>query len=249
MAQLNLYHRTGRSRFLDRAAAAGDTLLGTVDRVPTPGPGDPPGLLHGRSGIALLLHHLAGDTGEDAYLAAGRGLLHAELDGALPLPGGSLSFPDAAHTGRATPYLESGTAGVAVAVSRYAAADDRLAGALPRLRGDLARTCTGSSGLYGGLAGLAFALADLDDPAAAGVATGLAKYAVPGPAGVRFLGDGGMRFSCELASGAAGVLLALHRVTEGASGQFFTLQGSGRERPPATAGAAATAGAVCSGSA
>ena len=54
-------------------------------------------------------------------------------------------------------------------------------------------------------------------------ATGLLKYAVPHTRGVRFLGSHAHRFSADLSSGAAGVLLALHRVLHGPGDEVFTL--------------------------
>ena len=90
-------------------------------------------------------------------------------------------------------------------------------------------------GLYSGLAGLAFVLAEhadwagdeSDRAAAVSVATGLVKYAIPHGAGVRFLGDRlSQRYSAELWSGGAGVLLAVHRVLHGATGHFFTDDGA-----------------------
>jgi hypothetical protein len=96
---------------------------------------------------------------------------------------------------------------------------------------DADKACTILPGLYSGLAGLAFARAEhadwaggpADHDAAVRLATGLAKYAIPHPTGVRFLGDELLRYSAELWSGSAGVLLALHRVLHGGADQFFTL--------------------------
>jgi hypothetical protein len=44
-------------------------------------------------------------------------------------------------------------------------------------------------------------------------ARGLFRYAVPRPGGVGWLGEPGQRLSGELWSGGAGILLALHRIT------------------------------------
>ena len=89
---------------------------------------------------------------------------------------------------------------------------------------DVDKTCTILPGLYCGLAGLAFALAEQGDrdDAALRVATGLVKYAIAHPSGVRFLGDESMRFSAELWSGGAGVLVGLQRVLDGPAGHFFS---------------------------
>ncbi|MFC6085874.1 class III lanthionine synthetase LanKC [Sphaerisporangium aureirubrum] len=231
MAALRLHRGTGDQRHLDLAVRAADGIASLGDPRAALGAGNARGLLHGRSGIALFLHRLAARTGEERHLAHGLRLLHAELDLALELKDGALSFADDDTARRALPYLGTGSAGVALALTRYQAAvpGERIAAALPRVLADTAKTYCGVPGLYPGLAGLAFALADHAEitgdaacaHAALDAARGLVKYAVPDGHGVRFLGDGSLRFSAELWSGGAGVLLALHRVLHGASGHFL----------------------------
>jgi hypothetical protein len=76
--------------------------------------------------------------------------------------------------------------------------------------------------LFPGLAGLAVTLADagrrLDRPdltdAAFASARCLFRYAIPREDGVGWLGEPGQRLSADLWSGSAGVLLALHHLTE-----------------------------------
>lgn len=235
LSLLALYRRTHDARQLERAAAAGDSLLRipAADLAPTLGEHDARGLFHGRSGLALFLHQLSADTGQERYLEAGRRLLHEELDRALTLPDGGLSYADNAVVHRAMPFFAVGSAGVATALTRYVATapDDRCAAALPRLVTDARKTCALDPGLYTGLAGLAYFLAGhaeatglaADREAAVRTATGLLKYATPHGAGVRYLGDGGLRYSADLSGGAAGVLLALLRVLHGSSDELFTL--------------------------
>lgn len=234
MAHLAMHHHTGDQRSLELAAAAGEAILSTTDLVPTLGDNDAIGLMHGRAGLALFLYYLARDTDQHAYVEAGRRLLHQELDRAITMPDGTLSFPDDAVTTAASPYLSAGSAGVAMVVTRYVttAPDERLATALPRIVDGVRTRCTMLPGLYSGLAGLGFVLAEhadlagdpSDRDAALSVATGLVKYAIPHRTGVRFLGDRTcQRYSAELWGGGAGVLLGLHRVLHGAADQFFTL--------------------------
>jgi tRNA A-37 threonylcarbamoyl transferase component Bud32 len=235
LTHLAMYRHNGDDRSLRRAAAAGDVILGTPDLISTLGPHDAVGLLHGRAGLALFLYYLARDTGEEKYVDAGRRLLHEELDRAISLTDGALSFADNAVARRAMPYLYAGSAGVALALTRFAAAapDERFAAALPRIIDDASKRCTMLPGLYCGLAGIAFVAAEHADWSgdaarhddAIALATGLVKHAIPHASGVRFLGDGLLRYSAELWSGGAGVLLALHRVLHGAADQFFTLDG------------------------
>ncbi|MEV6940423.1 class III lanthionine synthetase LanKC [Streptomyces sp. NPDC051172] len=231
---LALHRQTDDERHLERAAAAGDALLAASDLVPALGADDARGLFHGRSGLALFLHHLGGETGDDRYRAAGLRLLHEELDRAIPMDDGTLSFADNAVLKRAMPYLAVGAAGVGTVLTRYAAtcADQRLVEALPLVAAGTSVSCwTKEAGLYQGLAGLAWFLADRADTdggadardAAVRAATGLIKYAVPHTRGVRFLGSGAQRFSADLSSGAAGVLLALRRVLHGPGDEVFTL--------------------------
>ncbi|MFI1653343.1 class III lanthionine synthetase LanKC [Streptomyces sp. NPDC020472] len=223
---LALHRLTGESSHLERAAAAGEGLLRTPDLPAALGEHDARGLLHGRSGLALFLHRLARDTGEDRFLEAGRLLLHQELDRTFPLDDGALSLSDDARLTRAMPYLATGAAGLAAVVTRYAATapDERCAAALPRLVSGIRVSCaTKEAGLYRGLAGLAWFLtghAELTGTDAARgdavrAATGLLKYAVPYRRGVRFLGAGSQRFTADLSSGGAGVLLVLHRLLAG----------------------------------
>ncbi|MGW7311137.1 class III lanthionine synthetase LanKC [Streptomyces sp. NPDC054835] len=243
LSWLTLHRLTGESSHLERAAAAGEALLRTPDLPAALGEHDARGLLHGRSGPALFLHRLARDTGEARFLEAGRLLLHQELDRTFPLDDGSLSLSDNAQLTRAMPYLATGAAGLATALTRYVATapDERCAAALPRLVSGIRVSCaTKEAGLYRGLAGLTWFLAEHAEltgtDAARGdavrAATGLLKYAVPHRRGVRFLGAGSQRFTADLSSGGAGVLLALHRLL---SGPPLTGHRHARPRLPAAA--------------
>lgn len=228
-------HRLSREpRHLERAAAAGDAILALEDVRPAIGDHDARGLLHGRSGLALFLYQLSDETGDERYREAGVRLLHEELDRTFAMDDSTLSIADNAVIRRAMPFLATGAAGVAAALTRYVAtgSDERLAAALPLLlAGTSVSICTKEAGLYEGLAGLVWSLTEhadaSGDPAARGTAvraaTGLVKYAIPHTGGVRFLGSQAMRFSADLSSGAAGVLLALHRVLSGPGDDLFTI--------------------------
>ncbi|WP_406192416.1 class III lanthionine synthetase LanKC [Kitasatospora sp. NBC_01560] len=236
LAWLALHRRTRDPHHLERAAAAGDALLryAADDLGPTLGAHDARGLFHGRSGLALFLHHLSRETGEQRYLAAGCALLHEELDRAVTLPDGSLSFADNAVNRRVMPYLATGSAGIGTVLLHYAgttSADERLTTALPRVIADARKVSAMQAGLHDGFAGLVYLLAehadftrdDADRQDALRLATGLLKYAVPHGDGVRWLGTGSLRFSADVASGSAGILLALHRALHGPGDDWFTL--------------------------
>ncbi|MEU3464507.1 class III lanthionine synthetase LanKC [Streptomyces sp. NPDC006733] len=232
LSWLALHRRTRDSRHLELAAAAGDAIVRSCDLAPTLGDHDARGLFHGRSGLALFLHQLADATGQTTYLRAGLALIHEELDRALQLPDGGLSFADNAVMRRAMPYLSIGSAGVATVLSRHVATvpDERCIAALPLLIADARKTCAMEPGWSTGLAGLAYFLAEhaertgrsADRHAAVRVATGLLKHAQPHGQGVRYLGAGGMRCTADLTWGAAGVLLALQRVLHGPEDELFT---------------------------
>ncbi len=230
---LDLYRRTGEAEFLDRAAAIGERIAGLTDPVPLLGRHDARGLFHGRSGLALFLHRLYEATGQSAFLEAGCRLLHQELDRAMALDDGALSFADDAVSRRAMPYFSIGSAGVGTVLTRYvhtdAVADERFAAALPRLVADTDKTCAMESGLFIGLAGMAWFLTEhaeltgaaADRARAVAVGAGLLKYAVARGNAVRFLGTGSLRFSADLSSGSAGVLLAARRILDGPADDLF----------------------------
>lgn len=238
-ALLALYEATHDERRLARAVSIGEALVHTGDLAPLVGANDAVGLLHGRAGVALFLYQLWQATGDDRYHRYGARLLHRELDRAIPMPGGRLGFPDNESARRAMAYLAVGSAGVGLVLTRYLAAgldpDGRFSMAAPGVFDYVDLCLTMEPGLYQGLAGLAYGLADHADhagaatPAAARerairLAAGLFKYAIPASAGrVRFLGEHMLRFSTELWSGSAGILLTLDRVLTGPRGQFFTL--------------------------
>jgi hypothetical protein len=231
LAHLALYHRTSDPRHLETAAELAAAIPEEPELVPALGPDDATGLLHGRAGIALFLYYLNRATGDDAHLDRGRRLLSAELSRAVSLPDGALSFPDSAVARRAMPYLFTGSAGVLFTAARYLGSDPELLAIIPGIRRDVTKHVSVQSGLYCGLAGLGFALAEYgdltgDDRAmddSLRIGTALFKYAVPGPAGcVRFHGDRTYRFSADLWSGSAGVLVFLERLLSGRRDTLFT---------------------------
>jgi hypothetical protein len=152
----------------------------------------------------------------------------------VPFPGGGVGFRVSDLDGGLYPYLHRGGAGFALVVARYLGEierDDPLAA----LAADALVPCGTPSniycGLYEGRSGLVFALAEhaalTGDTqslrAAQDAARGLFCYAVPHGSGVRFPGEHLLRFSAELWSGSAGVLLALTRLLDSRSDAFFTV--------------------------
>lgn len=194
-----------------------------------------PGLEAGISGAAVFLHALWRVTAEDAYLPPAVRLMHAELDRAKDAGARGLRFHDGGGGTRVITYLAIGGAGVATALTKIAQAsgDEHLVRALPRVLRACQATSSVEPGLYTGVASWAFAFAehaDHCDPAdrtasrdtAIRIATSLTKYVVRTPAGLRVLGAFEPRYHADLATGSAGVLLALGRVLRGSGAEFLS---------------------------
>ncbi|AUG80274.1 hypothetical protein CFP65_5577 [Kitasatospora sp. MMS16-BH015] len=223
LVHLDFHARYGDEQRLRTATKLGDAFAGPHRAAVLAGAGVS-GLEAGLAGTALFLTALGEHTGEQRYLAGAVRLMHAELDRAVEDPEDGLLFPGDSGT-RNLPYLSRGSAGVALALSRLAAAtgDERCAAALPRVLTMCRLTCAAEPGLHQGVAGWAYTLAEhahhgggpAERQAAVRIATGLAKYAIRHPSGLRVLGGGQERYSADLGSGSAGVLLALARVLDG----------------------------------
>lgn len=198
------------------------------------GDNDTTGLLHGRPGIALLdyyLHHL---TADDRALSRGLALLTEERARAVPYDHLGLSFPVSGIDGRRFIYLGRGSAGFATVAARYLPyGDEELAAAVSESLIPASVPTTIYGGLYEGRAGLVYSLAE--HAAITGSAAGRAAafdaaarlfcYAVEHPTGVLFHGEYFARYSADLWSGSAGVLLALTRLLDDRRDAFFTLDG------------------------
>jgi tRNA A-37 threonylcarbamoyl transferase component Bud32 len=239
MVHLQLAALTGEPAHLERAARTADALLGD-GLAGVLGEAGTPGLDEGLSGVALFLHALAGRTGDARYTAAALRLAHAELDKAEDHGEDGLRFTDRGGR-RVITYLSIGSAGVAAVASRLAAdtGDARCAALLPRLLVPCLATSSVEPGLYTGLASWAYAMAEHADHAggpddratAVRIATSLAKYTVRFPGGLRVLGSFEPRFHCDLATGGAGVLLALARVLGGPRDGLFTADARSAPEP------------------
>ena len=250
---LTRYADTGESRWLELAEKllAGVTDADLAGRV---GPDNASGLVAGRTGVALALFYLARFTDNPEALRQGQRLLREELVLARQIRRDALGFVMSGKDNRVVPYLGAGSAGYVAVLARYLAHCPDLELGLRTDTGveldataildRCLRACrirfTVFPGLFSGLAGLTFTLAEtgrvLERPelveAAWTSARGLFRYAVPRSGGVGWLGEPGHRFSADLWSGSAGVLLVLHQLIDPAPDPLFTLDERQTTRAP-----------------
>ncbi|MEU1374156.1 class III lanthionine synthetase LanKC [Streptomyces triculaminicus] len=212
---------TGDGALYDRALRAAGHAARAVEDGPPPATADAPppyGLLHGATGVAVLHLRLYEETGDLTCLdVAGRALRH-DTARLTALPDGTLTlFDGTAHL----PYLHGGSTGLAYAVRDFLAhrPEPDLAPLLQALR----RTCdpvhVHNCGLLRGRAGSIATLAALgegpDSPAVLRQVRRLAWHARTHRGNLAFPGFRLLRLSSDLATGAAGILLALGRVFDG----------------------------------
>ncbi|WP_394829030.1 class III lanthionine synthetase LanKC [Pendulispora albinea] len=235
---LNVLHfaeRTGDARFREHALVIAERLKGAVAsgrlhgldapehlRARHVGPltegGEPDaGLLRGWSGPALFFVRLYEATGESVYLDLAIRAVHRDLDVCRLREDRSLQV--GADT-RTFPYLENGSAGIALVVDEVLAhrADERLEAAL----GPLLRACglefTVEPAMLRGQAGLLAAMGCLShrDPRLQGILARnlrrLEVHAVPFYGHLAF--PNFSRLSMDVAHGTAGVLLSVSAATD-----------------------------------
>jgi hypothetical protein len=183
--------------------------LGDVNDVPElSGEGKPrAGLMYGSSGPALLFLTAYERTGDTGLLDFAETALRQDLRRCVRTPEGMLQVNQG---WRSLPYLEEGSAGIALVLSRYLQhrPDEELAAELAALR--LVTRCSYyvQPGLLMGRAGLLLAAAELGD-STDDLVRGLGWHALPFEGGLIFPGNQLLRLSTDLATGSAGVLLAL----------------------------------------
>ena len=234
---LDHYRRTGEQRWLDHASRLLTALPDGEQLSRQLGVQRQSGLVGGRTGVALALYRLYRCTGNDTLLRRGLRMLQDELAHSRPMtPDNGLIFKANPTDTRTYPYLFVGSAGYAGVLARYLEVkpdaefgDDSplsLSEAFERSVLACAARFTALPGLYPGLAGLALTLADIGSrlnrtelvERAFTSARGLFQHAVTQPTGIGWLGEPGVRLSAELWSGGAGILLALHQLTDPPSG-------------------------------
>lgn len=178
--------------------------------VPDISGGDHPraGLMYGSSGPALLFLHAYERTGDPGLLDLSELALRQDLRRCRHAEDGSLQVNQG---WRLLPYLDEGSAGIAAVLARHLVhrPDPELAVALAELRLVERSGYFVQPGLFTGRAGVMAAFGCREQ------AEGLRWHALPYEGGLAFPGDQLLRLSMDLATGTAGVLLALG-ATEGA---------------------------------
>ncbi|MEW2033068.1 class III lanthionine synthetase LanKC [Streptomyces roseifaciens] len=232
---------TGDGALHESALRTAEELAGVV----TAGPlaarrGVPPpcGLLHGAAGLALLFLHLYEETGQTRHLDLADRAVGLDADRCTVQADGALTLFDGTHH---LPYLHGGSSGLAFPLQgllRHRPGGERAA-TLAAVRHTCRALYVRNSGLLRGRAGAIATLAALDGPlpgsgersgerSGAGEREGagdepavltqirrLAWYAHSYRGHLAFPGFRMLRLSADLATGSAGVLLALGSAFEG----------------------------------
>lgn len=220
---LNLDHlavTTGDGALTDAAAEVADLVadrLGDAESVGTLSGGEHAyaGLLRGSAGPALMFLRRYERTGDPGYLDLADTALRQDLRRCTPQDNGSLQVNEGWRT---IPYLATGAVGLGLALESYLEhrENEEFADAARRI-GLAARSALYVfPGLFNGRAGIILYLARQRsvprsevDPVLALQVRNLAWHAIDHGGGLAFPGDHLHRLSMDLATGTAGVLLAL----------------------------------------
>jgi serine/threonine protein kinase len=231
---LNLLHfaaLTGDRSLLVEAVATGERL---TELNPATDTGPRAGLLYGLSGQALLYVRLFEATGSQRFLTFAETALRHDLDRCMSIPDGTMQVNEG---WRVMPYIATGSAGVGIVIHEFLRhrQHDEFAAALSQIRRAAEPEFIICSGLFNGRAGLIMFLAWLgaSDPVIAASVQPivdrhlrrLAWHIMPYRDCVAFPGDQLTRLSMDLATGSAGVLLALSAALD-ENGPTFPVLGS-----------------------
>lgn len=176
------------------------------------------GLLHGATGTALFALRLYELTGDPKHLDLAAEAIDHDLASLVRAADGSLQVNEG---WRVLPYLGNGSAGIGIVLAQLIAHLPGHSRYLETIDG-IALACTAPftalSGLFQGRAGIVQFLLELDRSGLGTAGTSAALedhiadlelHAVQHDDQLRFVGDGLLRTSCDLATGAAGILATL----------------------------------------
>lgn len=232
VALLELAELRGQPQLAETAVAVGLRVAGALqvesraatragDRGTAQWPRTRTGLLRGWSGPGMLFLALHRHTADPHWADRAEQAMARDLDGCVAASGATLQVSDGR---RALPYLEVGSAGIALALARLAAVrpDAAAVASLPALLRACEAEFVVAPGLFAGRAGLVAALATVRrtlpvaaDPADPAVTAALDRHldrfdwhALRYRGRLAFPGNRLLRLSMDLATGNAGVLLA-----------------------------------------
>ncbi|GAA4961353.1 class III lanthionine synthetase LanKC [Yinghuangia aomiensis] len=240
---LHFADATGDYRFVDEARTHAEHAADTLEKAGTADNSRRAGLLAGAAGPALALVRLYEHTGDDTLLHRAEALLELDLDRCATVADGTLQVVDGR---RVLPYIETGSAGIGLALAALTAhrPDIAAAASTAPIRRAAEPEFIIQPGLFNGRAGLLGYLAvtrpTAPDPAGTADAVLdrhrrlLALHQITYRGHLAFPGDQLLRLSADLASGSAGVLLALGTALAGTP--FLPWTGSPAGSPPASAG-------------
>ncbi|MFC9428397.1 class III lanthionine synthetase LanKC [Streptomyces sp. NPDC056987] len=203
-----------------RAAALVASRLGGEQDVAEVSGGKHPyaGLMRGSAGIALLFLRLYEQQGDEAFLDLAATALRQDLRRCFTRADGALQVNEGWRT---MPYLATGGAGLALVLEAYLRhrEDEQFAIAAAGARLSSRSEFYVQSGLFNGRAGILAHLAattrhpsPADDPEIARQVRALNWHALSYQGRPAFPGEQLLRLSMDLATGTAGVLLALGSV-------------------------------------
>ncbi|MFK4082735.1 class III lanthionine synthetase LanKC [Kribbella sp. NPDC020789] len=187
--------------------------LGDVNDVPELSGGQYPraGLMYGSSGPALLFVEAFEQLGDTGLLDLAEIAIRQDLRRCSVSPDGGMLQVNQGW--RTLPYLEEGSAGIALALARYLKhrPSDELQAVLAQLERVTHCSFYVQPGLFMGRAGLLLTAASLGAQQATvdDLVYGLGWHAMPFAGGLAFPGQQLLRLSMDLSTGSAGVLLAL----------------------------------------
>lgn len=217
-----------RERAVEIAGRLADTLAASAGQARTDAERGHAGLMKGWTGAALLGIRLHQATGDGAHLDLAADALRRDLLDCTYTVNNTLEADDGYRT---LPYLEVGTAGVGMVIGEYLRhrpdEEFRTADAGIDLASSYEFYVMGT--LFAGRAGMLMALCQRralspSPSVETRIARLLADFGhqgLPYRGHIAFQGNQALRLSMDLATGSAGVLLALHTALDGGPGLPF----------------------------
>ena len=220
---LHFARQGDRTLFDDAAVLADDLAAFLTDETCRDGlrPPAKAGLLGGMTGVALLFLHLYQDSGDPRHLDLAELALRRDLEHCVLLDDGIVQVRDGSrHLG----YLDAGSGGIAVVAHEYLRhrEDAELAGTIKAIRRSFQAAYVFQPGLLHGRAGVIAMLRHLDESGddrylVHDHVRRLGWHALTYRGEIAFPGALLQRLSMDLATGSAGILLALRAAFEDGS--------------------------------